>query len=120
MRNFLKLGVVAVFLIAVVCIMSMSKAQATASTSRVLGFDSTSTRTLFLQNCARCHGASGKAETALGKKLKAADLTSADVKGMSTAKITRTIKNGRPDMPAYDKKLTPAQIKSLAGYVRSL
>jgi len=79
-----------------------------------------SPRSLYIQNCARCHGADGRAQTRLGKKLEAADLTSEDVKGMSTAKITRAITNGRPDMPAFRKKLTRQQIAQIVGYVRSL
>lgn len=79
-----------------------------------------SPRSLYVQNCARCHGADGRAETRLGKKLEAADLTSEDVQGMSAAKITRAITNGRPDMPAFRKKLTRQQIAQIAGYVRSL
>ena len=79
-----------------------------------------SPRSLFLQNCATCHGSNGKAQTARGKKLQAADLTSSDVKSDSTAKIVRTIKNGRLEMPAFGKKLTTDQISSLASYVRSL
>ena len=79
-----------------------------------------SPRSLYIQNCARCHGADGRAETRLGKKLEAADLTSDDVKGLSTAKITRAITNGRHDMPAFKKKLTRQQITQIAGYVRSL
>lgn len=79
-----------------------------------------SPRSLFIQNCARCHGSNGKAQTALGRKLEAADLTSADVKGMSSARITRAIKNGRPNMPAFGKKLTTQQIASIVRYVRTL
>jgi mono/diheme cytochrome c family protein len=79
-----------------------------------------SPRSLYIQNCARCHGADGRAETRLGKKLEAADLTSDDIKSMSTAKITRAITNGRADMPAFRRKLTRQQIAQVADYVRSL
>ena len=76
-----------------------------------------SPRSLFVQNCARCHGSNGKAQTALGKKLEADDLTASTA---STAKIIRTVTNGRGDMPSFKKKLSKAQIASLAGYVKSL
>lgn len=79
-----------------------------------------SPRSLYIQNCARCHGADGRAQTRLGKKLEADDLTTEDVKNMSTAKIERVITNGRLDMPAFRRKLTRQQISQVAGYVRSL
>jgi len=81
---------------------------------------SSSPRSLFIQNCARCHGADGRAQTRLGKKLEADDLTTEDVKNMSTAKIERVITNGRLDMPAFRRKLTRQQISQIAGYVRTL
>jgi len=55
---------------------------------------------LYLQNCARCHGADGKAQTALGKRLQADDLTASSA---STARIIRTITNGRGDMPSFKR-----------------
>jgi len=79
-----------------------------------------SPRSLYIQNCARCHGADGRAQTRLGKKLEADDLTTEDVKNMSTAKLERIITNGRLDMPAFRKKLTRRQISQVASYVRSL
>ncbi|MEO6656500.1 MAG: c-type cytochrome [Pyrinomonadaceae bacterium] len=78
---------------------------------------SVSPRSLYVQNCARCHGVDGKAQNALGKKLEADDLTASTA---STAKIIRTITNGRGDMPSFRKKLTTKQIASLASYVHSL
>lgn len=76
-----------------------------------------SPRSLYLANCARCHGADGKAQTALGRKLEADNLTASTA---STAKIIRAVTNGRGDMPSFKKRLTAKQIASIAGYVRSL
>jgi len=77
-------------------------------------------RTLYIQNCSRCHGSNGRAQTALGRKLEAADLTSDDVQDMDDAKMIRVIKNGRTGMPGFGKKLNAAQIASIANYVRGL
>ena len=77
-------------------------------------------KALFLRNCARCHGADGKAQTKLGQSLGAADLTSGDVKEMNNGEIRRIITRGRGDMPAFGKRLTARQIGSIAEYVRSL
>jgi len=75
---------------------------------------------LYVQNCARCHGSNGKAQTKLGRSLGAEDLTSSDVKEMSAERIARAITRGRGDMPAFGKKLNAKQIASIAQYVRSL
>jgi mono/diheme cytochrome c family protein len=121
MGNILKLGIVFVFLLAGVFVFSTRQTQATSGPVSEAKYDGlASPRTLYMQNCARCHGANGKAQTAQGRRLEADDLTSGDVKGDSTAKITRAITNGRGKMPGFKRKLTTAQISSLVGYVRSL
>lgn len=79
-----------------------------------------SPRTLYVQNCSKCHGADGKGDTPKGRELDADDLTSRKVKGKSTPSISRTIKNGKGDMPGFGKKLTASEIASIAAYVRSL
>ena len=38
----------------------------------------------------------------------------------SIEKISRMIANGKGDMPGFKKKLTAAQIKSIANYVKTL
>ncbi len=71
---------------------------------------------LVAQQCASCHGPDGKAQTAMGKKLGASDLTK--VKG-SEADIAATISNGKPPkMVPYKGKITDAQIQELAKYVK--
>jgi mono/diheme cytochrome c family protein len=81
--------------------------------------ETASPRSLYLQHCARCHGSDGRANTPMGRKLEAADLTNADVQDKRAASISRAIKNGRPGMPAFGKRLRPAQISSIANFVRS-
>ena len=75
-------------------------------------------RDLYLRNCARCHGANGKSENELGKKLEAPDLT-ASARRMSDNKISNAIIYGEGEMPAFGKKLSKAEIKSLTKYVRA-
>ncbi len=106
----IKLAIIAMFAVSGLYSALMSTTQ-TASASSAVG-----PRSLYLQNCARCHGSNGKAETALGKKLGADDISG----GLDTAKTIRTVTKGRGDMPSFRKKLSKAQIKSIAGYVRSL
>ena len=82
--------------------------------------DKPSARALYVQNCARCHGSDGRSQTKLGIKLEASDLTGEKVQSFSSEKITRVIRNGRPDMPPFGRKLSAAQIAALTAYVRSL
>lgn len=112
MKKLIKLAVIAGFVVAAGSAALIHSAPVAMASS-----EAASPRTLYIQNCARCHGANGKAQTELGKKLEAEDLTASTA---STSKIIRTVTNGRDDMPSFGKKLTKAQIASLAGYVRSL
>ena len=79
-----------------------------------------SSRNLYLNNCARCHGADGKGNTSLGKKLDATDLTSRKVQKMSRKKIARVIYYGDDPMPSFGKKLDKKEIDSIVDYVRAL
>ena len=79
-----------------------------------------SSKTLYLNNCARCHGADGKGGTELGKLYGATDLTAKKVKKMSRKKIARIIQNGDGSMPAFKKKLSSNEITILANYIRNL
>ncbi len=121
MRNILKLVVVGIVVLVGIFAFSTRQSLAKfvrASDSRIE--IAVSPRSIYSQNCARCHGADGKSQTALGQKLEAADLTTGDVKGLSSDKMTRRIKNGRGAMPSFAKKLTAAQVVSVIRYVRSL
>ena len=121
MKKLIKLSVISSFLVGGAFFAFTNAAQASlAPTSAGLTNEAVSPRSLYVQNCASCHGSNGKAQTAKGRKLEADDLTSAESKGLSTAKIIRTISNGRGKMPSFKKKMTAAQISSIAGYIRSL
>jgi cytochrome c6 len=75
---------------------------------------------LFKTKCAMCHGADGKAQTAIGKADKIPDFTSPDVQKQSDDELAAIITNGKGKMPAYGKSLKPEQIKELVAYIRSL
>jgi len=115
MRKLAKLSAVMAFLLLGIFIFSTSETQAVTAAA---AFESeASPRSLYVQNCARCHGSNGKAQTALGRKLEADDLTTSTA---GDAKIVRMITNGRGKMPGFKRKLTSAQISSIAGYVKGL
>jgi len=74
----------------------------------------------YKAKCAMCHGADGKGDTPVGKKMGIRDLTSADVQKMSDAELITITTKGKNKMPAYESKLSTAQIKDLVAYIRQL
>ena len=75
---------------------------------------------LYKAKCAACHGADGKGDTAMGKKLGVRDFASPEVQKMSDDELTAVIADGKNKMPSYKKSLKADQIKELVGYIRSL
>lgn len=76
--------------------------------------------TLFKSKCAVCHGADGKGEVPMGKKLGARNLGSPEVQAQSDAQLSAVLTKGQNKMPAYGEKLTGDQINDLIKYIRSL
>jgi cytochrome c6 len=74
----------------------------------------------YKAKCAMCHGADGKGETPIGKKMGIRDLTSADVQKMSDEELITITTKGKNKMPGYENKLSAAQIKDLVAYIRQL
>lgn len=72
---------------------------------------------IYAQHCSRCHGADGRAQTAKGRQTDAVDFTSGDWTP-DTGHDTRLITNGKGSMPSFKKKLSAAQISSVAQYIR--
>ena len=75
--------------------------------------------TLYKQKCAGCHGADGKADSAMGKAMKIKSFADPDVVKMSDADLSDIIEKGKGKMPAY-KTLTAEQVKGLVAYIREL
>jgi mono/diheme cytochrome c family protein len=74
---------------------------------------------VFAHNCAVCHGAEGKG----GGPMRTPDFTSGSVQaGLSEAAVIKTIREGKPGtaMPAWQDKLSDAQINAVAQFVKSL
>jgi mono/diheme cytochrome c family protein len=72
---------------------------------------SASGRQVYMQKCARCHGADAKGKS--GPRLVG--------KSLSLEEIEQTVTKGRPPkMPAFGKQLSSAEVKAVAAYVRSL
>jgi len=82
-------------------------------------------KAIFLENCATCHGETGKADTELGAKYMAADFTSDEWKkefDQNQAKVKKVITHGvkATKMKSWRDKLSPAEIDAVAKYVLRL
>jgi mono/diheme cytochrome c family protein len=75
---------------------------------------------IFKELCVGCHGNDGRAETEMGKKVKAADLTSPEVQQQSDAELAKVVKAGQKKMPAFGDKLGDDDIKGVIAYIRQL
>jgi mono/diheme cytochrome c family protein len=75
--------------------------------------------------CTKCHGADGKGQTKVGKKLSLKDYTDAKVQAelndADMAKVTAEgvkDKAGKEKMKAFAPELSPAEITDLVAYIR--
>ena len=120
MKNFIKLFCVSVFIGIFVFVWAFrSEASNAAAIETKLAFNE-SPRTLYINNCARCHGADGKSQTELGRLNDSPDISGGKARKMSTKRLTQLITKGDGSMPGFGKKLTKAQIASLVSFVRGL
>lgn len=76
--------------------------------------------TLYKTKCAMCHGADGKGETPMGKKLNIRNLGSPEVQKQTDAELTTIISKGKNKMPAFEGKLTAEQIGQVLAHIREL
>jgi cytochrome c553 len=80
----------------------------------------------WADQCAKCHGADGKGETKMGKKLGIADLTDAKVQAKFTdADVIKAVKEGIKDKEGKlsmkpIEGLSDAEITALVPVVRAL
>jgi len=76
--------------------------------------------TWYKTKCAMCHGADGKGETPMGKKLNIRDLGSPEVQKQTDAELTAIISKGKGKMPPFEGKLTAEQIGQVLAHIREL
>jgi mono/diheme cytochrome c family protein len=72
-------------------------------------------KALFAAKCAACHGPDGKGQTTMGKKLGVKDLTATK---LTAAEMETVVTAGRGKMTPFNGKLTPAEIKDVAAFVK--
>lgn len=82
-------------------------------------------KALYEQHCAKCHGADGKGETTMGKRLGAKDYTNAKVQEeLKDAAAFKAIKEGYKNKDGRtvmrpSEGLSDEEIKSLVAYMRT-
>jgi mono/diheme cytochrome c family protein len=86
----------------------------------VVSFTQSSGEEVYKAKCLTCHGATGMADTVVGKALKIKPVTDPEVKSMSEARMIDMTRNGTGKMQAFKDKLTDAQIRDSVAYFRSL
>jgi mono/diheme cytochrome c family protein len=79
-----------------------------------------SARANYTKNCEGCHGPNGEGGLVKldNKQLKVPSLKADHAMKHTDAEITDFITNGHEEMPAFNDKLTPAEVTELVRYVR--
>jgi cytochrome c6 len=75
---------------------------------------------VYQSKCQMCHAADGSGNTPAGKAMKARPFNSPDVLKESDTDLTAVIKKGKNKMPAFEGKLTDAQIATLVAHIHTL
>src|SRR5208282_3228137 len=75
---------------------------------------------IYKSKCQMCHGATGMAESGVGKAMKVKPISDPALRKMPEAQMLEAVRNGMGKMQAYKDKLTDAQIKDSVAYFRSL
>jgi mono/diheme cytochrome c family protein len=74
----------------------------------------------YKAKCQMCHGPDGTAATPMGKMMKIPSFKDPSVLKDSEAQLVAITKDGKGKMPAYNGKLTDAQIKTVVSFIRTL
>lgn len=85
--------------------------------------DAAKGKAVYAQNCAMCHGATGKGDGAAAAALnpKPNNFTKGVFKyGSKDADLAKTIKNGKGPMPPWGAILKPADVDNVIAYIRTL
>jgi cytochrome c553 len=78
------------------------------------------------KHCTKCHGEDGKGQTTMGKKLKVADYTDANVQAkFKDEEMIKVTKEGKKEgtktlMKGYADVLSDQEIKDLVAHIRAM
>ena len=75
---------------------------------------------VFQAQCVGCHGPDGRAQTEMGKKIGAADLTAGAVQQQSDSQLATIVHDGKKKMPSFADKLSSDEIRAVIAYIREL
>jgi len=79
-----------------------------------------SARTLFVAQCASCHGTGGRGDGPMAAMFRPADLSAAALQSArSDAELAAAITSGRGRMPAFGQALRPEAVSALVRLIRS-
>lgn len=97
-------------------------ALALALSSRAVAAQGTDGASLYRENCRTCHGAAGKpTQRALSQYPKIPTMDAAFVAARSADSIVTILTHGKgKDMKSFKDKLTPAEMRAVAEYVRAM
>lgn len=91
-----------------------------AASAVTSAFAQSSGAVTYSSKCAMCHGADGLGATPAGKMMKAASFKSPAIVNASDSTLIAAVTHGKNRMPAYQGKLSDAEIKAVVAYVRAL
>ena len=74
----------------------------------------------YKAKCQMCHGPDGTAATPMGKMMKIPSFKDPDQVKATDAAFIAITKDGKGKMPAYNGKLTDAQIREVVSFIRTL
>jgi len=74
----------------------------------------------YKAKCAMCHGPDGTAAVPMGKMYKIPSFKDPDQIKATDAALEAITKDGKGKMPAYNGKLTDAQIREVVSFIRTL
>jgi mono/diheme cytochrome c family protein len=100
-------------------IRSMVALAAVVTLASSVGFAQSGGEATYKAKCMGCHGATGLADSSVGKALKVKPVTDPSVAKFSEADMIGAVKNGMGKMSAYKDKLTDAEIKDSVSYFRT-
>jgi mono/diheme cytochrome c family protein len=85
-----------------------------------MGFAQSAGEAVYKANCQSCHGSTGTPNPGIAKAMGVKAASDPDMKKLSAAEMTASVKDGKGKMKAFSGKLSDAQIKDAVDYFRSL